>query len=77
MCFIQIWKQTVTLPYAILTDWYLSPSWRIFTERYALILYVKVTVSVFTGLKVTQECGINEFNYCSVFVEGSKKIWQF
>jgi len=31
---------------------------------------------VFTGLKVTQGCGINEFNYCIVFVEVSKKIAQ-
>jgi hypothetical protein len=45
-----------------------------FPERYALILYIKEIGFVFTGLKVTQGCGINEFNYCSVFVEGSKKI---
>jgi hypothetical protein len=41
-----------------------------FTVRYALIPYRKEIGFVFTGLKVTQGCGINEFNYCSVFVEG-------
>jgi len=47
-----------------------------FTERYAPIPYIQETGFVFTGLKVTQGCGMNEFNYCSVFVEGSKKIPQ-
>jgi len=47
-----------------------------FTERYGLIPDVQEIGFVFTGWKVTQGCGINEFNYCSVFVGGSKEIEQ-
>ena len=38
------------LPYTALTDWFLLPKWRVFTERYELSPYITEIRFVFQGL---------------------------
>jgi hypothetical protein len=38
------------LPYTALRDWFLKPTWSVFTARYALSPYIKQTRFFFKGL---------------------------